>query len=268
MTEIFRVARVQEPESPRLIEKAQKTYSDLLAGITHDPPCYCPSCLFDRYRRLQRGAGHPFSKEAFFLDWLSYEIKFSMLNVTTAYVGKNWEEEKRYYSLREFVRVRGYIAEIVKFLTENKNRFPKIKNINPGRIKMTLWRLQKSGIMHTLAQERLSQDPSLAAREKAAAPFWKSIKFAQRVARFITSRPGKKASCREILRHFSNRRKSDIDDILWALCGNYQMQIDKKGASQIFVFTPASVEQTKAYNQEIIQKIIAEENELFGDEEN
>jgi len=267
MTEILRIARVREPLAPGFIDKALEVYSNPQAEITHPPPCDCPACLFNQYRKYPRGAGHPFNKETFFLDWLLFEIKFAMLKITTAYVGEKWEE-KRYYNWRELFHVRGSIAEIIKFLTKYKNRFPTITNINPGRIKLSLWRFRKSGVSAVVEKEIILSGLKAQPADPKIKKTWGSLGFAQKVSDFIKSRPGKKASYREILRHFSNKRKSDIENVLWALRGNYQMQSMKQGASLILVYTPPSIEQVKAHQQRIIQEIIDRENALFGDEEN
>jgi hypothetical protein len=264
MTEIIRIVRIREPISPRFIDEAKKIYSDLQAEITHAPPCICPACLFNQYRKYPRGAGHPFSKEAFFLDWLSFEIRLSMLEKTTAYVGEKLEE-KSYIRGNDLFCVRGYIKETIKFINYNKKRFPKITNTNPGRIKLSLWRFKKSRILNTLAQERALQDPSLATRAKAAAIHRRSMQFVQRVADFIKTRPGKRETYREIYRHFS-KKKSDIDKVLPWLREYYNMRIEKHGASLILVHSPPSVEQVKAFNQKIAETIIDEENALFGED--
>jgi len=269
MTEILRVARVREPLDPRFIDKAQRVYSELQAGVSHPPPCSCPACLFNQYQSYPRGAGAPFSKETFFFDWLSWEIRFSMLKITTAYIREEWEEkfseEKKLYDLREYIRVRGYIAEMIKFLIKNKNRFPTIRNINPGRIKLSLWRFRKSGVGAALEKEItlswLKSQPRKPKKERT----WGALGFAQRVSDFIRLRPGRKASYREIQRRF-NKKKSDIENVLWALRGNYQMKIIKRGASSILVYSPPSIEQVKAYVQERVKEIIKKEKALFGDE--
>jgi hypothetical protein len=190
-----------------------------------------------------------------------------MLKITTAYVGEKWEE-KKYYNWRELFHVRGSIAEIIKFLAKYKNRFPTITNINPGRIKLSLWRFRKSGVSSALEKEIILNGIKANPVDPKINKTWGALSFAQKVADFIKSRPGRKASYREILRHFSNKRKSDIDNVLWPLRGNYQMQIVKQGASMVLIYAPPSIEQVKAHRQRIIQEIIDDENKLFGDEEN
>jgi len=196
---------------PPDVHRIRTTYSDLMDGITHAAPCTCPSCFFALYNQIRRKPGPRFDRESFFLSWLATEIRFSMTPHVEAYVAEDDNPryvEKKFFDIRQYLKTRRrYISVMSDFLKQN---FKQIKNTDPRRLKMKLRRLQKSKIEMQLTRIRISQGsrPS-----KESNLLWKRLKFAQRVADFIKSQRGREASYNKILRHFSNKRRSDIEDV-------------------------------------------------------
>jgi hypothetical protein len=262
---IVRISREFRPidEDEDRIKHAREIYLKLQGGSSHRAPCSCPACLFALYQAKARGPGKTFEKEVFFLSWLAYEIKWSMVKVTSAYVG-NYEErykEKSFVSLVDLSRVKGWIPELSYFLKEHKKEFPGI-DANPKRLKMRLWRFRKSRLESVLTLRRELQDPKQAARGKN----WGTLCFAQHVADFINSRPGRRASFREVLRHFSNKRKEDIESISGFLQWNYQLHLRKGRRSCFFVYVQPSLEWVKEQRKRILDEKLWEERELFSEE--
>ncbi len=260
---IVRISRELRPLDGDRIEYARGIYSKLQTGISHRAPCSCPACLFALYQAKPRGPGHTFEKEVFFLSWLAYEIRWSMVNVTSAYVvGKRERyEEKDFVKLGDLSRVKGWIPELSRFLKAHRKEFPGI-DADQKRLKMRLWRFRKSRLESVLALQRDLQDPKQAALGKN----WGPLCFAQHVADFINSRPGRRASFREVLRHFSNKRKEDIEIVSGILQWNYQLHLRKEGRSCFFIYVQPSLEQVKAEINRIAEEMRKEERELFSEE--
>jgi hypothetical protein len=262
---IVRISRELQPITGGRIKYAREIYSKLQSGSSHQAPCSCPACLFALYQTKPRGPGHTFEKDVFFLSWLAYEIQWSMVNVTTALVGDYGEryEERDFVRLGDFSRVKGWIPALSHFLKAYRKEFPGI-DADQKRLKMRLWRFRKSRLESTLGLQRELQDPKQATRGKN----WGPLCFGQRVANFINSRPGRRASLREVLRRFSNKRKADIETLSWILQGNYQLHYKKEGRSKFFIYVQPSLEQVRARQQAIVKEKIDRENTLFGNEEN
>jgi len=58
-----------------------------------------------------------------------------------------------------------------------------------------------------------TQNPKPRKKRKEWKKNWQDLKFAQRVANFIHSQHKKQISQRDLLRHFSNKRKEDLERI-------------------------------------------------------
>jgi hypothetical protein len=71
-------------------------------------------------------------------------------------------------------------------------------------------------------------------REDSNQSAWDWLRFAQRVGRFIHSQPGKQITRRELLRHFSNRRKSDLSNIGGLLESNFLILAERLGKSIVY----------------------------------
>lgn len=259
-----------------LIDLARKNLRELLAGEIHPAPCACPSCLFFEYRKLKKGPGKPIGKYLFFLDWLIWRIKMeaieSKCNTFPVKIYFNQELadqipgsltwsvfEEKYkkapYMKRALMIIDSLYAEFeeLEFLSYEVLRVYKVRFDNDRFIKLIESLQQKRG-------EAFYNEPE---KKKEVKATWERLRLAQRVADYVISRPGKKAYYREILRHFSNKRKADIENIRWLLCGNYQIRTLKSGSSLIFTYSPPTVEQVRAATEMSIQKMIEKEKSDF-----
>lgn len=163
--------------------------------------------------------------------------------------------------------VRGHILELSKFIKKN---LPEISNADPRRLKLKVWRIKASGIEADL-EKSLRQDPSIEQQTRANLDRWR---FAQRVADFIRSQPGKRASQREILRHFSNRRETDIEEIREILTFFFKIRPKEdrrtpkdKSRSYTYLYECPSIEWIRAETEEAVKNVIMYEAELFKEEE-
>jgi hypothetical protein len=192
------------------LKRVRKTYADLIGDKTHAAPCTCPSCEY----QLHKTKGGNFDKEVFFLDWLSLEVKLSLINQTekivfeTAYGrGKNTMSVE----WRDFFKRWGTIQALADFVNNN---FPDI-DPSPRRIKLKLWRFRKSGIGASLEKEIILNgikanpvDPKINKTRQA-------LRLAQRVADYIYKRRDHAFTQRDLRRFFQKPVEELIDLRPW-----------------------------------------------------
>jgi len=220
-----------DPEKVKVdLQRLKKEYYDLINNITHPAPCYCRSCIYQLYIKKHKRKGMIFDNESFFLDAAAFEIRRSKMLWTPLYKdmgsGKGFSDLIYKIEFKEYLRVPNSIKDLCNFL---KEEFPGI-NSNPSRIKSKLWRLRKSGIVNKLESEILSEwqktQPDIPPeKRKEWKQNWDDLKFAQKTANFINLCPGKKITQRALLRHFSNKRKEDLERIQGYLKTNWQIEI-------------------------------------------
>jgi len=221
-------------KNPPDLNRIKTAWKDLKEDRTHaNFPCFCPSCLYQAHKKV----GGRFDKEAFFLDWLLFEIKLSLVNQTEKIVFKDTFDRgqiKIFVDSREFFKVRGSIKALSEFVEKN------FSEINPDyqRINLRLWRFRKSGVLKML-EEKISMEwwnaHPVDFRKNES---WKLLNLAQRIADFIYSRPEKSATQREICRRFFQKKSvEDLEDMRFWLKTNYGIGWKKrKKKNQIIYF--------------------------------
>lgn len=179
------IKRVKEVDlgsrkNPVDLQRVKKAYADLMDDRTHSVPCTCPSCKY----QLHKTKGGRFNKEVFFLDWLSLEVKLSLINQTeklvfeTAYGhGKNTMSVE----WKDLFRTWGAIQALARFVGDN---FPDI-DPSPRRIKLKLWRFKKSGVSAALEKEIFWDGREANPVDPKIDETWKTLQLAQRVADYI-----------------------------------------------------------------------------------
>lgn len=184
-------------KNPVDLNRAKKTYADLIGDKTHAAPCTCPSCLY----QLHKTKGGGYDKEIFFLDWLSLEVKLSLINQTekivfeTAYArGK----DKMSVEWRDLVKSWGTIQELAEYVGEN---FPDI-DPSPRRIKLKLWRFRKSGVSSALEKEIILNGKKASPVDPKINETWRVLRLAQRVAEYIDKKRGHTVTQQDLRRFF------------------------------------------------------------------
>jgi len=217
-----------------------ETFSDLMEGRTHPPPCFCPACLFSEYKKLveHKKCRHRDSI-TFYVQWLMYEVRRKHLLET------NKAKEIEYRPGVKFLDTPNphdfekapYLAETKRVLKAVYSRFPKcwgpklafdafLSNLasNLGKLKRDESFFKVMNILMTQIYHSQKPKPALDGED---------IKLAGRVSNFIKSK--KVVSQRELLRHFSNKK---LDDILRLLILLRMAGIERKKEGRRFVFQP------------------------------
>jgi len=212
---------------PLDVPKIKKVYADLINGVTHRAPCMCPSCSYQFYRKNYKGRGDKFGKEIFFLDWLECEMRLSMIDTTEKIVYKNVFKKGSYIKTIDgvaYFKIRGVSRALSEFV---KKEFPEI-NPKPQIIKLNLWRFKKSGIPQEIEKrinlESIKSKPGWKREWRQSIAPWS---LAQRIADFIYSQPNRRATQRQLLRRFSNKRSDDLEALHGWLELNYGINYQK-----------------------------------------
>ena len=197
------------------LQRVKRTYADLIGNKTHAAPCTCPSCLY----QLHKTKGGRFDKEVFFLDWLSLEVKLSMINLTEKMY---WEtaygppKSKFGFEWKDYFRTWGTIQELARFVGDN---FPDI-DPSPRRIKLKLWRFRKSGATAALVKEIILNGIRANPVDPKINENWRALRLAQRVADYIYKKRGRAVTQRDLRRFFQKPVEELIDLRPW-LESNY-----------------------------------------------
>lgn len=220
---------------PPDFDQTKTTWKNLVEDKTHsDFLCLCPSCLYWVHKK----DGGKFDKEVFFLEWLHFEIKLSLVNQKIIQSLEIGSKPKFHVNMRELFKVRGSIRELSEFIKKN---FSEIDH-NCQRIKLKLWRLQKSGILGKLeikiSQEWRRKHPESAEKRKEWEKNWGDLRRAQKIADFIYSRLDKSAIQRVICRRFFQKKSvDDLEEMRPWLNTNYGILWDKGKRKDQIVYT-------------------------------
>ena len=214
-----------EPETEEIIidegskyppdfDRIKTAWKNLVEDKAHsDFLCLCPSCLY----RAHKKDGGKFDKEVFFLEWLHFEIKLSLVNQKITQSLEIGSKPRILVNIRELFKVRSSIRELSEFIEKS---FPEIDH-NYQRIKLKLWRLEKSGILKKLenkiTQEWFKTHP--VDYRKSDLP---KFKLSQKIADFVYSQPGRKTIQRQICRRFFQKKSvEDLEEMRSLLTYNY-----------------------------------------------
>lgn len=165
--------------SPVGLQEIRRAWNALEKKSAHPGArCHCPACLFAEHRRSLVGRRRPFGPESFFLYWL-----------VRGEGRRLWRPSGRhvYQGAEAIVRAIG--------LSWSKDR-----------IRLKVWRVRKSRIIPAL-EKRIKWQPQ---GKRAAGLDWRLLLA---LVDFLLSRPGRRATQREVLRHFSTRRLASIEAI-------------------------------------------------------
>jgi hypothetical protein len=190
-----------EPEYPAKepvnVKAVRKLLADLRAGRSHKRPCICAACLFARHK----ASGGRFDAESFWLDWLEFEVRLSSVDTVER---RYWQDHplpervaRHVDDWREIYRVRGVVEAMGRFIALE---FPNMDH-GEARIRMKLWRLRKSGVLHELEQEAIGEIQKATVKPGAPTSL-PTLRLAQRVADYVYSRPDRTASQRDLQRRF------------------------------------------------------------------
>ena len=214
------------------VDQIKEELENLNQNRTAPPEYSRCSIHYQIYKEIRGGnKGRRFDKETFFLDWLASQIRLSKLNVVKKIVYKTASGKGVYqYSIEPRQMVRGLWRSISDFI---RRELPGSGiNARPGRIRLKLWRFRKSGIWYrverALIGEREKILGSQPGRLKESKKEWKRLRFIYRVGDLIRKRPDG-ASKREILRQFSNKRASDLDEISDILEYDFGIKFEEAG---------------------------------------
>lgn len=255
---------------------ARRNLRQLLDGEIHPAPCTCPACLYAEYQKSKKGPGKPIGKYMFFLDWLIWRIKMEAIekeckiSPVTIYfnqeLANHFPGSLTWPAFEEKYNKAPYLKRALMIIDSLYEEFEELEFLNYEVLRVYKARFDNDRfikLIESLQQKRAEALYNEPEKKKEVKATWERLRFAQRVADFVKSKPGRKANHREILRHFSNKRKSDIKNISWLLCGNYQIRILKSGASLKFVYSPPTAEQVRAATEISIQKMIEKEKSYF-----
>jgi len=190
---------------PPDLDRIKTAWKNLVEDKIHsDFLCLCPSCLY----QTQKKDGRRFDKEVFFLDWLHFEIKFSLVNQKITQSLEIGSKPRIYVDMREFFKVRGSIRALSEFI---EKKFPEIDH-NYQRIKLKLWRFKKSSILKKLEIKITQEWSKTHPVDHRKNEFWKMLRLTQKITDFIYSQSDKSAYQRVIRRKFF--QKKSVDDLI------------------------------------------------------
>lgn len=172
----------------------------------HTGGCVCWLCLWRRYQKIKKKPGHPFD----YLTFLVYDI------LSTVEAFPFCDEDKMGFS--DSALTNEVIRGLAIFSPETKQYLIDMHHIIEGRVGSYLKkkRYGRSGFI-ALAEDL---------RDGIVADWFKKTKpaaiidsrhsfghFAQRVAEYIRSRPDRKTTQWELLRHFSDKHVTDFEGL-------------------------------------------------------
>jgi len=219
-----------------MTEEAKKVLKGLKENNVHSLDCGCVACLFHTYKKTKPGKGRRYGKLMFFLMWLIHEVKMERLKKEgkveeITFLGrKAWKISPGEYDKTPYIyRVRKILVELYAD-SELSGLALDLENLF-SYLRIYKWRMEKPNflkLMDELAERRrlewMKTQPHLQRELKSNL---ESLRFAQRVADFIHSQPNKQVSQRDLLRHFSNKRAKDLEEVQKILKLNYGIKTRK-----------------------------------------
>ncbi len=197
-------------KNPVDLQRVKKVYADLIGDKKHAVPCTCPSCLY----HLHKTKGGGYDKEVFFLDWLSLEVKLSLIDQNEKmYWEAAYSPSKSKFSVewKDLFRAWGTIQALADFV---RNNFPAI-NSSPHRIKLKLWRFRKSGVSAALEKEIILNGIKANPVDPKINETWRTLRLAQRVADYIYKHQDCVVTQRDLRRFFQKPVEELIDLRPW-----------------------------------------------------
>jgi len=239
------------------------------ANEPHPPPCECELCLYSLYRkRLKSGKGQPYGRLMFFVNWLIHRIKAEHLIEAGKAVrvetpdGPRWSVKISDYDKAPVSKVN----QLLDGLAAAAHHDESLAEVTGDLINIYLHihksRVQKRTfikLINELAQERrsawFSTQPALLAHWKQG---WDDLRLCQKIVDFIRSRPDHKATQRQLERHFSNKRKAELEGALENRGFFPPLRFRKKGKSRVFFWQPPTKAEIEAYNKRVSESILEE----------
>jgi len=233
-------------------EEAKNFWLALERRPVHPPECCCDICLFFSQPRKPH-----YSRRTFSTAWFIHKIKMDDLiknkKARRVKVDNEWryEIDSAAYDKAPFRKKLREILDDVYHLTGDDGL------IDPSQQDSITNYVKRSGAEKFIRfKDNLFLNRWLKTRPKTLRKRWKknweSLYFCQRIFDFIRSRPGQEATQRELERHFSNKRKVEIERALKWLFLFPPIKQQKKGKSLIFSWKRLTATEIKTYNQRVV----------------
>lgn len=223
-----------------MTKNALRFFKDMEKEETHPLSCFCGVCLYFQYKKRPKHKGRRFGKRIYFLNSLIHEVKMNHLikngkaEETFKDGRKAWKLIPGEYDKAPYFKKAREILNELYHLSEDNDLFLILYDFLPVYHKRTK-NPNFSKMQEELSQERwwewIKTQPHLQQKWNKN---WESFKFTQRVSEFIYSQTKNQITQRELLRHFSNKRKEDLIRVQDWLRINYGVNIRSKGKSVIY----------------------------------
>jgi len=214
----------------RFSRKAAEFWTELGQKTGHPVHCGCDLCLFVIQPKKLR-----YSRRTFFTAWLVDKIKLDYLirNKKARKTKDGWRASIVDYNAAPFKKKLKEILSDVFDITRDDNL------IDLGGARQDLFSyIKRSSALKFI---RLKDDLFFRRWSSKENSRWKTwtknrqdMRLCQRAVDFIRSRPGQQATKRELERHFSNKRKADLERAFEWLWFYPNLKQQKKGKSLIY----------------------------------
>ena len=231
----------------------------------HNLRCSCDICLYFSQPKKPR-----FSRRTFAVAWFIHKIKLDHLieNKKARRVRFQnewaWEIDGLAYDKAPFrKRLKEILADVYDCTGDDGLLDPAKGDSVSNYIKRSganKFVDFKESIIFAREREWLKSRPDL---EKGWKENRENMHLCQRIADFVRSRPDHRATQRELERHFSNKRKADLERAIKWLSFYPNLRRRKEGKSVIFCWRTPTLAEVKAYNQKVAEQILAEGPEIW-----
>lgn len=225
-------------------------FKDLMKGKIHPPPCICAACVCPKYKeRSKHIRGRSYNKMTFFIYWLMIDIKKTKLMEKAGPKNINEKGALFFYkgkfliapNPKGFDRI-PYLRDMNKILKDISFKSPEYEGeFYPGLSTYLNYlkgylRRRKTDISFVRLLNRLEYEILEKHKEQTSIQKWNDFRLGCRIYGFIKSR--KEVTRSDLLRHFSNRNKDDLDraiDII-KIKLSITFNIKKEGKKITYIF--------------------------------
>jgi hypothetical protein len=209
--------------------KYKKIIEDWKNNNIHPLPCNCILCLWRKYIEIKKNKkGHPYDWQTFLVWDLIFEAKLAYLKekgIAKRLKSGNKETWECPFGALHKAPFKRRVKKILKQIPEfedNKIFFYGLKafidkyfkhNVRKGRYERSRFLKLLGKLESEIYQEWREKQPENPNKRKEWEKNWGDFRFAQKVIDFIQLHPKKNVTRRELLKHFSNKQKKDLDDI-------------------------------------------------------
>lgn len=201
-------------------------YEDLMKGKTHPLPCICAACVYPRYQEKSKHIrGRHYNEITFFIYWLMIDIKKRKLMEKAG--PKNINKKSTFFiykgkfliapNPKGFDRI-PYLRDMNKILEEISIKYPGIVDYeSPTEAYSYLdylkdhLRRNKTNVIFIGLLNRIEYEIMEEHKKEYSAQQWEDIQLGYRIYEYVKWK--KEVTRTDLLRHFSNKNKDDLD---WA----------------------------------------------------